>query len=111
MMWMVTRKVLLVIHRIVGIFQFDIARHVAVVVLLVADTVAGHHHLLVMMVTFASATAGRRRGSAVASAATTTPSAGSLLLTIRWLILRSVFAVLLDPFVLRPPILEPNFDL
>lgn len=106
--------VLLVIHRrIVGILQLNVARHVTVVILLVADAVAGHHLHLLMLVTLVAATTpttGRR--SATASATTAAATAGSvLILAIRRLILRPVFPVLLDPFVLCPPILEPNFDL
>jgi hypothetical protein len=105
--------VLLVIHRrIVGIFQLNVARHVAVVILLVADAVAGHHLHLLMLVTLVAATPTTGRRSATASATTSAATAGSvLILAIRRLILRPVFPVLLDPFVLCPPILEPNFDL
>jgi hypothetical protein len=105
--------VLLVIHRrIVGILQLDVARHVAVVILLVADAVAGHHLHLLMLVTLVAATPTTGRRSATASATTSAATAGSvLILAIRRLILRPVFPVLLDPFVLCPPILEPNFDL
>jgi hypothetical protein len=105
--------VLLVIHRrIVGIFQLDVARHVAVVILLIADAVAGHHLHLLMLVTLVAATPTTGRRSATASATTSAATAGSvLILAIRRLILRPVFPVLLDPFVLCPPILEPNFDL
>lgn len=95
------------VQRIVGILQLDIARHVAVVVLVVSDTVPGHHHLLVV-VTLAPSS-GRRTRSASAAATT---SAGSLLvLAIRRLIIRAIFAVLLHSFVFRPSILEPHFDL
>jgi hypothetical protein len=105
--------VLLVIHRrIVGILQLDVARHVAVVILLIADAVAGHHLHLLMLVTLVAATPTTGRRSATASATTSAATAGSvLILAIRRLILRPVFPVLLDPFVLCPPILEPNFDL
>jgi hypothetical protein len=105
--------VLLVIHRrIVGILQLNVARHVAVVILLVADAVAGHHLHLLMLVTLVAATPTTGRRSATASATTSAATAGSvLILAIRRLILRPVFPVLLDPFVLCPPILEPNFDL
>jgi len=101
MVVVVTRQVL-VIHRVVGIFQLDVARHVAVVVLVVADAVAGHHHLL--LVALGPAATGRRSAAAG-------PVILAALLAVRRLILRPVFSVLLDPFVLRPPILEPNFDL
>jgi hypothetical protein len=105
--------VLLVIHRrIVGILQLDVARHVAVVILLIADAVAGHHLHLLMLVTLVAATPTTGRRSATATATTSAATAGSvLILAIRRLILRPVFPVLLDPFVLCPPILEPNFDL
>lgn len=113
-MLVMTRQVLLVIHRIVWVFQFNIARHVAVVVFIVADTVLTHHRLLrllaVVVMTFAASTSAGRRCTTTA----TTPTAGSILtalLTIWRLIVRTVFAVLLDPFVLCPPILKPNFDL
>jgi hypothetical protein len=117
MMVVVARQVrllvLLVIHRrIVGILQLDVARHVAVVILLIADAVAGHHLHLLMLVTLVAATPTTGRRSATASATTSAATAGSvLILAIRRLILRPVFPVLLDPFVLCPPILEPNFDL
>jgi hypothetical protein len=102
--------VLLVIHRrIVGIFQLDVARHVAVVILLIADAVAGHHLHLLMLVTLVAATPTTGRRSATTTSAATAGSV--LILAIRRLILRPVFPVLLDPFVLCPPILEPNFDL
>jgi hypothetical protein len=102
--------VLLVIHRrIVGIFQLNVARHVAVVILLVADAVAGHHLHLLMLVTLVAATPTTGRRSATTTSAATAGSV--LILAIRRLILRPVFPVLLDPFVLCPPILEPNFDL
>ena len=93
-----------VIHRIIGVFQFNITRHVTVVVLFVTDAVAGHHQLLVVTLASASAT-GRRRGS------TTSIGGSRLRLTVGRLIFRTFLAILLDSFVLRSPILEPNFDL
>lgn len=107
-------KLMLVIHLVVGVFELDVTRHVAIIIgtdvfLLVA----------VMMVRRLLTDAGATAAVVPVMVMMMTAAVGPFVVVVAVLVrrmtvgrfFRAVLSVLLDSFVLRPPILEPNFNL
>lgn len=96
----------MLIHLVVRILQLDIAGYVAVVVIHVAILV--HHPAAAGLVMVTTTTTRSSTAPVMVMAA---GFASGLFIAIRRRVFRAVFPILLDSFVFRPSILEPDFDL